>query len=190
MKQVKWTTFHDWANLDLDKLSNLLNIEPLIKWESSNLNSDPMQKHTVFTTFLSIFSVVVYRMYGTFKERCYIGMPGWLSGWASAFGSGRDPGVLGSSPTSGLPLDTLFLPLPMSLPLCVSHEWINKILKKKKYGFQSPASPAELKELGMSPEDLYFSVSPGNPHNQRETLSSVSLRGGHWNFIPASLGGC
>ena len=24
-----------------------------------------------------------------------IGMPGWLSSWASAFGSGRDPGVLG-----------------------------------------------------------------------------------------------
>ena len=22
-----------------------------------------------------------------------IGMPGWLSGWASAFGSGRDPGI-------------------------------------------------------------------------------------------------
>ena len=29
------------------------------------------------------------------------GIPGWLSGFAPAFGPGRDPGVLGSSPTSG-----------------------------------------------------------------------------------------
>ena len=29
------------------------------------------------------------------------GSPGWLSGCASAFGSGSDPRVLGSSPTSG-----------------------------------------------------------------------------------------
>ena len=33
------------------------------------------------------------------KESC--GTPGWLSGWMSAFGSGCDPGVLGSRPTSG-----------------------------------------------------------------------------------------
>ena len=26
------------------------------------------------------------------------GMPGWFSGWVSAFGSGCDPGVLGSNP--------------------------------------------------------------------------------------------
>ena len=31
----------------------------------------------------------------------FVGMPGWLSGWVSDFGSGYDPGVLGSSPTSG-----------------------------------------------------------------------------------------
>ena len=28
------------------------------------------------------------------------GVPGWLSGWASVFGSGYDSGVLGSSPAS------------------------------------------------------------------------------------------
>ena len=56
-------------------------------------------------------------------------MPEWLSGWASAFGSGRDPRVLGLNPVSGsLPPHpgSLLLPLPMSLPLCVCLSWINK----------------------------------------------------------------
>ena len=47
------------------------------------------------------------------------GMPGWLSGWVSAFGSGRDPEILGSCPTSGFLLGACF-----SLSLCLS--WINK----------------------------------------------------------------
>ena len=34
-------------------------------------------------------------------------------------GSGRDPGVLGSSPASGSPTGSLLLLLPMSLPLSV-----------------------------------------------------------------------
>ena len=34
---------------------------------------------------------------------------------ASAFGSGRDPGVLGSSPTSGSSTRSLLLPLPLPL---------------------------------------------------------------------------
>ena len=47
------------------------------------------------------------------------GAPGWLSGGASAFGSGHDPGVPGSSPTSGSLAGSLLLPLPVSLPLSV-----------------------------------------------------------------------
>ena len=46
----------------------------------------------------------------------------WFS---AAFGSGRDPGDLGSSPTFGLLAWSLLLPLPilcLSLSLCVSHE--------------------------------------------------------------------
>ena len=43
------------------------------------------------------------------------GAPGWHSGWASAFGSGRDPGVMGSSPTSGSSAMSLLLPLPLPL---------------------------------------------------------------------------
>ena len=57
------------------------------------------------------------------------GIPGWLSGWASAFGSGRDPRVLGSSPASGSCRESAS-PLPVSLFLCLS--WINKILKRQK----------------------------------------------------------
>ena len=41
------------------------------------------------------------------------GVPGWLSSWAAAFGSGHDPGVLGSSPASGSPQGSLLLPLPL-----------------------------------------------------------------------------
>ena len=46
-------------------------------------------------------------------------MPEWLSGWASAFGSGRDPNVLGSSPTLGSPQGDS-LSLSLCLCLCVS----------------------------------------------------------------------
>ena len=38
-------------------------------------------------------------------------------GGASTLGSGRDPGVPGSSPASGVPAWSLLLPLPGSLPL-------------------------------------------------------------------------
>ena len=56
-------------------------------------------------------------------------MPGWLSGWVSALGSGRDPGVLGSSPTSGSLHGAYFsFCLGLCLSLCLS--WINKILEK------------------------------------------------------------
>ena len=51
--------------------------------------------------------------------------PGWLSSWASAFGSGHNPGswdrVLHQALCSA---GSLLLPLPMSLPLSLS--WINK----------------------------------------------------------------
>ena len=53
------------------------------------------------------------------------GVPEWLSGGASAFDSGHDPGVLGSSPASGSPQRACFslcLCVCLSLSLCVSHE--------------------------------------------------------------------
>lgn len=49
--------------------------------------------------------------------------PAWLSGRATAFGSGHDPGVPGSSPMSGSLQGTYF-----SLCLCLS--WINTLKKK------------------------------------------------------------
>ena len=54
-----------------------------------------------------------------FEMKLSLGTPGWLSGWASAFSSGRDPWVLGSSSSSGS-LRSLLLPLPVSLTLCLS----------------------------------------------------------------------
>ena len=46
-----------------------------------------------------------------------IGMPGWLSHWASVFGSGGDPRGPGSSPTLGF-----FLCLCVCLSVCFPHE--------------------------------------------------------------------
>ena len=43
------------------------------------------------------------------------GTPGWLSGWASAFHSGRDPPGPGIKSPIVLPIGSLFLPLPLSL---------------------------------------------------------------------------
>ena len=50
------------------------------------------------------------------KLKSPTGAPGWLSGWVSAFSSGRDPGDLGSSPTSGSMRGSCF-----SLCLCLCH---------------------------------------------------------------------
>ena len=62
----------------------------------------------------------------------HLGAPGWFSGWASAFGSVRDPGVLGSSPALGSLWGACFSLCRCLCPsLCVSHEKINKIFKKK-----------------------------------------------------------
>ena len=58
----------------------------------------------------------------------FLGASGWLSGWVFAFGSGRDPGVLGSSPTLGalheacFSLCLLSLPFSLSLSFCDSHK--------------------------------------------------------------------
>ena len=60
--------------------------------------------------------------YSTCKKK-YVGIPGWLSGLAPAFGPGRDPGDPGSSSTLGfLHGAFFFLHLCLCLSLCVSHE--------------------------------------------------------------------
>ena len=57
------------------------------------------------------------------NNNSFPGMLGWLTGWTSAFGSGRDPGVLGSSPTLVSPRGGCFSPcLCLYLSLRVSHE--------------------------------------------------------------------
>ena len=53
------------------------------------------------------------------------GMPGWLSNWPPAFGSGCDPGDLGLRPTLGFLQGAWFsfcLGLCPSLSVCVSYE--------------------------------------------------------------------
>ena len=50
------------------------------------------------------------------------GAPGWLSGWASAFGSGHDLRVPGSSPASGSLQEPASPSACVSASLYVSHE--------------------------------------------------------------------
>ena len=61
-------------------------------------------------------------------------MPGWLSGWVSALGSGYDPGVPGSSPTSGSLSASPSACGEGEASLSVTHEEINKVLKKLATG--------------------------------------------------------
>ena len=52
------------------------------------------------------------------------GASGWLSGWASAFSSGRNPGVLGLSSALGSPQGTCF-PLCLCLHISPCLSWVN-----------------------------------------------------------------
>ena len=49
-----------------------------------------------------------------------MGIPGWRSGLAPAFGPGRDPGDRDRIPRWAPGAWSLLLPLPMSLPLSLS----------------------------------------------------------------------
>ena len=61
------------------------------------------------------------RDYEVDQENCQLGIPGWLSGLAPAFGPGCDPGVPGSSPASGSWHGACFsFCLCLCLPLCLS----------------------------------------------------------------------
>ena len=61
---------------------------------------------------MNLYVITQHNIY-IFISESALGIPGWLSGLAPAFGPGRDPGVLGSNPSSGF----LLLLLPVSLPL-------------------------------------------------------------------------
>ena len=67
----------------------------------------------------------------TFSPRCLvkdheIGIPGWRSGIAPAFGPGRDPGDPGSNPMSGMepasPSACVSASLSLSLCVCDYHK--------------------------------------------------------------------
>ena len=75
----------------------------------------------------------------------YSGTPGWLSSGVSAFHSGHDPGVLGSSPI-GHPVWSLLFPLSVSLPLSTL---MNKKLKsfKKSWHIHSQAPKGRFKNI-------------------------------------------
>ena len=61
-------------------------------------------------------------------------MPGWRSGWAPAFSSGHDPEIRDriphQAPCKEPPSPSACVFASLSLSECVSHEKINKSLKK------------------------------------------------------------
>ena len=75
---------------------------------------------------------IVWKCGGNLKLGRKWGMAGWLSDWVSAFSSRRDPGVLGSSPSSGSPTGCLLLLLPMCLPLSLCFSWVDNIFWRKE----------------------------------------------------------
>ena len=125
-----------------------------------------------------------------------LGMPGWFRGWASAFGPGCDPGVLGSSPTSGSLHGACFsLCLgPGLLSLCLS--WISKQNLKKKKILRTLKSSnwwsSACGETGEEGEVLHLDgqrakVKYLRPWDPRVKTTCESMRtkqgyGGDWNL--------
>ena len=75
-----------------------------------------------FNTFYSIQYLQVLSMGNQWKNFEIFRAPGWLSGGASALGSGRDPGDPGWSPASGFLQGTCHLCLSLPLSLGISRE--------------------------------------------------------------------
>ena len=104
-----YLVFHDFPS---DTKSSLFFNE---KWETLILNS--MYVYLIWIhVYTYVPDILLNMMICLFKKINNPGPPGWLSGWASAFGSRWDFGVLGLSPTGAC------FSLCLSLPLCVSHE--------------------------------------------------------------------
>ena len=87
--------------MSLNKISPFSNLAALIQ-----------SSHPSLKSFLNIILTL---------KLLQMGMPGWLRGLVPSFGSGRDPGVLGSGPTSGsLHGACFYLCLSLLLSLCLS----------------------------------------------------------------------
>ena len=94
-----------------------------------------------YLDFLNWETGIVYRksdcnLRGYYEECIEIeieieGMSGWLSGLAPAFGSGHDPRVPDRVPHRASCAEPTSPSAWVSASLCVSHEYINKNLKKK-----------------------------------------------------------
>ena len=95
---------------------------------------------SLVVTFYYSFTWDEFLCLGILSKVSVFWTPGWLSCWASAFGSGHDPGISGSSPTLVSSRGACFsLCLCLCLYLCVSHELINKTFFKKIKSLSSSA---------------------------------------------------
>ena len=87
--------FHSWLSGKIHQKLHILwlYVDPAKKFLNRSTKSTKNAFIIKYSPFMRFFLLL--------KKSLYCGAPGWLSGWASAFGSGHDPGVLGSSPTLG-----------------------------------------------------------------------------------------
>ena len=108
----------------------------------------------------------------------HLGTPGWLSGWASAFGSGHDPSLRIESHIE-IPVRSLLLPLCLYLSLCLP--WINKkTLKKKKRNYHlssfSIVSIYTAVWKGFWILFLFPAVRPDSLQQQTECINTMRIQ--------------
>ena len=99
----------------------------------NSLKSQSRRSHVIRWHFWKITLARVQRrdIRGDKKGCWVIGMPGWLSSWASVFGSGCDPEIWDWVPYWAPFREPASPSAYVSASLCVFHEWIHKSLKKK-----------------------------------------------------------
>ena len=102
--------------------------------ESGSFAFEPDLFH-LFYTMLADHLFLKYHLGNFILKTWSSGMPGWLRGWVSAFGSGCDPGVPRWSPTSGFLHGACFslcLCLCLSPSMSLMYKEIKSLKKKKQ----------------------------------------------------------
>ena len=143
-------------------------------WSLSNLVSQwgpPFRELHHTRAFLRIDFHLSSLLFLSFKEKLFkksFLQDAWVTQWLrSAFSSGRDPGVLGSSPTIGFPAGSLLLPLPVSL--------MNKSIKSLKNKYKLKV--INLKKI----KSLFFLTMSLQPEKEKQSnpkayfSSSISI---------------
>ena len=138
--------YHLWTNIPINihKYTKLLQFQQWLIlrhiWGWIHLSNQLIQLFSISFLFPPIqasYSIMISRLYIAFSgwqkeitlatlKKSIIRAAWVLSGWVSAFGSGRDPGIPGSSLTSGSLHGACFSSLCLCLCLSLSGSLVNK----------------------------------------------------------------